>query len=370
MSWRHWFATHLGPGALCGITLQDWLKLLIQNRFRVDLPYLFRAGFITTASVQNSLCKLWEDWRYSRAIAATEPEPPLFVLGIWRSGTTHLHNLLARDSRLAFPDFFDVFYPHTFLCTRWFNSRVLAAFLPDRRPQDNVRMAVGEPQEDEFALNILTQMSWALLWTFPRNAIRYERYLTFHDAAPEEIARWQEALRGLVKKLTYRYRKPLVLKSPAHTGRIRLLLDVFPEARFVHIHRHPYDVFQSSLHSARTALPYWTLQRSDHTGLAQRTLDQYAEIYDAYFEDRGLIPPNRLHEISYASLVSQPLDTLRSAYEALGLPDFSIAEPVIREYLDSIRDYERNRFAEMDPEWKAALARRCPRCFDQWGYSA
>jgi hypothetical protein len=369
MSWQETFATRVGPGALCGLTLGDWLRLLAQNRFAIPPPYWLRAATITLGSLQNSLFRGWERWRYEAAIQAAVPEPPLFVLGVWRSGTTHLHNLLARDKRFAYPDFFEVFYPHTFLSTGWFNRGVLARFLPERRPQDNVRMAISEPQEDEFALNCLTQMSWVLLWTFPRRPELYERFLTFKGASPEERREWQAALVWFVKKLTYHHgSRPLVLKSPAHTGRIKLLLEAFPDARFVHIHRNPYDVFQSSLHSARTAIPWWTLQRPDYSGVEATTLAQYADIYDAYFEERSLIPAGRLHDIGYESLVADPLDTLRKAYDALDLPDFSVAEATIRDYLSTIRGYERNKFTPIEPCWKEAIAQRWRRCFEEWRY--
>jgi len=369
MSWQEKFAMHIGPGALCGLTLGDWLRLLWDNRFAVDPPYWLRAAAVTGGSLQNSLFRLWERWRYESAIRATKPEPPLFVLGIWRSGTTHLHNLLACDARLAHPDFFEVFYPHTFLSTGWFNRAVLAKFLPERRPQDNVRMRLDDPQEDEFALNCLTQMSFVLLWTFPRRAEHYERFLTFRRASPSEIARWQAALKWFVQKLTYRHGRPLVLKSPAHTGRVKLLLEAFPEARFVHIHRNPYDVFQSALNSAIKVAPWWTLQRPNHQGLEERTLAQYAEIYDAYFDERDLIPSGRFHELSYESLVADPIGQLRATYAALNLPDFAVAQPAIQEYLASIRDYQTNRFCQVEPPWKEAVARRWRRCFDEWGYA-
>ncbi|MCI0359248.1 MAG: sulfotransferase [Planctomycetaceae bacterium] len=369
MSWQETFATRFGPGALCGLRLGDWLRLLWANRFSVDPAYWPRAAMVTAASLQNSAFAVWEHWRYDAAIRATTPQPPLFILGIWRSGTTHLHNLLARDRRFAYPDFFEVFYPHTFLSTGWLNRRILAKFLPQRRPQDNVRMAIGEPQEDEFALNCLTQMSWVLLWTFPRGAEHYERFLTLRQASPEEVARWQSALKWFVQKLTYCHRRPLVLKSPAHTGQIKLLLEAFPDARFIHIHRNPYNVFQSSLHSARTAIPWWTLQRPDHAGLEERTLDQYEEIYDSYFDERRLIPAGRLHELQYEALVADPVGQLRATYEALQLPDFAVAEPAIGEYLASIRGYETNRFGRIEPPWKEAVARRWRQCFDEWGYA-
>jgi hypothetical protein len=369
MSWRETFATHIGPGALCGITLGDWLRLLNDNRFAVDPPHWMRAAMVTGASLQNSLFRWWEHWRYDAAIRAVQPEPPLFVLGIWRSGTTHLHNLLARDRRLAYPNFFEVFYPHTFLSTAWLNRGLLARFLPERRPHDNVRMGIDEPQEDEFALNCLTQMSFVLMWTFPRRAAHYERFLTFRSASQSEIVRWQQALKWFVQKLTYHHGRPLVLKSPAHTGRIKLLLEAFPDAKFVHIRRNPYHVFQSSLHSAIKVIPWWTLQQPDHTRLEERTLRQYEEIYQAYFEERSLIPAGRLHEIRFENLEADPLGQLQQLYRALDLGDFAVAEPAIRSYLASIAGYEKNRFREIESPWKAEVARRWRRCFDEWGYA-
>jgi hypothetical protein len=369
MSWRELFATHIGPGALCGITLGDWLRLLAENRFQVDPPYWPRAALVTAASFQNSFFARWEHWRYDSAIRAARPERPLFVLGIWRSGTTHLHNLLARDTRFAYPDFFEVFYPHTFVSTGWFNRALLARFLPERRPQDNVRMAITEPQEDEFALNCLTQLSWVLHWTLPRRAEHYERYMTFRTCTPSEIIRWQKALKWFAQKLTWHHGKPLVLKSPAHTGRVKLLLEVFPDARFVHIFRNPYDVFLSSVHSAKTAIPWWALQRPNFATIEEATLRQYEEIYQAYFEQRDLIPAGHLHEIRYESLEAEPLAELRKMYDALQLGDFAAAEPALRQYLASIAGYQKNRFAAMDPYWKEQVACRWRRSFDEWGYA-
>src|SRR5947199_127509 len=187
MSWRETIVAKIGPGALCGITLGDWLRLLAENRFAVDPPYWLRAGAITWGAVQNSVFRRWEQWRYEEAIRATETLPPIFILGIWRSGTTHLHNLLARDSRLATPSYYEALYPHTFLTTAWFNAPLLDRIIPRRRPMDNVAIGMGEPHEDEFALNCLTQMSFFISWAFPRRAAYYDRFLTLRDCSHEEI---------------------------------------------------------------------------------------------------------------------------------------------------------------------------------------
>src|SRR4029453_16001145 len=72
MSWKEAFATHVGPGALCGLTLRDWLRLLWDSRFSVDLAYWPRAAMVTAGSLQNSAFALWEKWRYDAEIRATE----------------------------------------------------------------------------------------------------------------------------------------------------------------------------------------------------------------------------------------------------------------------------------------------------------
>jgi len=369
MAWRETFAKRVGPAGLCGITLGQWLRLLHDNRFAVDFPYWLRASTITWGACQNSVYRWWENWRYDQPVRASEPLAPLFVLGIWRSGTTHLHNLLARDARFAFPNNYQVLYPHTFLTTEAFTAPFLSRIIPLRRPQDNVKIALDEPQEDEFALTALTLQSVVMSWTFPRRASHYDRFLTLRDCTAEEIGRWKDALGWFVQKVTYKYGRPLVLKSPPHTGRIRLLLELFPDAKFVHIHRNPYDVFLSSVYAFAKIAPWWTLQRPDLAGLEERILRQYEEIYDVYFDERGLIPAGRSHDLRYESLETDPLGELRTLYATLDLPDFAAAEPAIRAYLDTIANYEKNRFTDVPPRFKAEVARRWRRSFDEWGYA-
>jgi hypothetical protein len=368
MSWRKSFTTHLGPGALCGFTLGDWLRFLAENRFAVDPPYWPRACLITAGCIQNSFYRFWERLLYERAIQGAQPQPPLFILGIWRSGTTHLHNLLARDPRFATPRTYEVLFPHTFLTTMRVNAPFLDWMIPGERPQDNVKMTMHEPQEDEFALNALTQLSPLLAWTFPRREAYYSRFISLRDCTREEIARWQDALRWIVKKLTYKYARPLVLKSPCHTARIKLLLEVFPDARFVHIHRNPYDVFLSTQHLRKTAAPVSTLQRLDFRGAEERSLEQYEDAFRAYFEQRSLIPSGRIYDLGYEDLEADPIGQMRRLYEGLDLGDFAAVEPALQAYLTSIAGYRKNRFPEVDPFWKEQIARRWRRCFDEWGY--
>jgi omega-hydroxy-beta-dihydromenaquinone-9 sulfotransferase len=369
MSHSDAFLIRVGPGILSGITLGRWLKVLRENRFSVDLPYWGRAATITSGSIQNSLCAWWESRLYGELARGAKVDAPLFIIGTWRSGTTYLHNLFAQDDRFAYANNYQVSFPLTFLTMEKSHSKFIGRFMPKRRPQDNVMMGVREPQEDEFAFCSMTGRSVAMGWAFPRRTRdQYNRYLTFRDASSAEVAEWKAALTELVQKLSFKYGKPLVLKSPAHTCRIKLLLELFPNARFVHIHRNPYRVFQSTIHLMRAISPWITLQRPDFDDLEARTIEQYKEVYDAFFLERDLIPIGQYHEVGFEDLEADPIGEMRRIYEGLSLADFGHAEVVLKRYILSLEGYKKNVFPELRVELREQIAREWRPCFDAWGY--
>ncbi len=369
MAWREALLTRIGPGGFAGITTGRWFRVLRDIRFQVDFPYWGRTATITSYCIPNYFLSWMERLIYTRRVRSAKVEPPLFILGIWRSGTTHLHNLLAQDSRLAYPNTYQVYYPRSFLLTEKFYRRLLDFFLPATRPQDNMAITMGHPQEDEFAICCLTGLSPMMGWVAPRMAEFYDRYLTLREATPAERETWKSALFGFVQKLSFKYGKPLVLKSPAHTCRIKLLLELFPDARFVHIHRNPYEVYQSTVHTIRAVIPWWTLQRPNFSDLEERTIRQYRQVYDAFFEERGLITKGHFHELSYEALEKDPIGQLRVLYEALGLPDFEIAAPALRKYVECQTNYKKNAFQELSPGIRGRLASEWRRSFEEWGYA-
>lgn len=361
----------VGHNYLAGITAGDWWRLLRANRFDVDAPYWHRALVVTALSLVNSVHR-WRERRWDAAIAATPlAGPPLFVLGHWRSGTTHLHNLFAQDrDRFAYANTYQVINPHTFLGTEDVNSRLFAGLVPKTRPMDNMALSFQTPQEDEFAPCLMTGLSPYMGVTFPRRDAAYERYLTFRDASAAEIAAWKAAFLWFVRKLTFKYGRAIVLKSPTHTARVRLLLELFPDARFVHVHRHPYEVFQSFRHYYDTAMWYTYLQRPALDAIDARILARYTEMHDAFFADRPLVPEGRFHELRYEDLDCDPIGQMRTAYDRLGLDGFDRAAPRLTAYLATLRDYEKNAFAPLSPADRARVARAWQRSFDVWGYRA
>ena len=174
---------------------------------------------------------------------------------------------------------------------------------------------------------------------------------------------------SLVGKLSWKYGRALVLKSPPHTCRIRLLLEMFPDARFVHIHRNPYVVFQSMMHLRRSASPYFNLQRPDWSGLERQVIRCYRKMYDVFFEERDLIPDGHFHEVAFEELEKDPLGQLALIYDRLNLPAFDEAEPALRACLDSLRCYRKNEYPDPPSAQCKEIALAWQRCFEEWGYS-
>ena len=204
---------------------------------------------------------------------------------------------------------------------------------------------------------------------FPRRAKHYDQFLTFQNAPSIAVEQWKSSLQMLLKKITLKCGKPLIVKSPAHTGRIKFLLDMFPDARFVHIHRDPCVVFQSTVHTHAAGLPFARLQDTSRLDWTERIIRQYKEVYDAFFEQRALIPDGRFHEMSFEELEKDPVGEMRKLYVSLGLPEFETVEPTLRTYLDSLSNYRKNVFPQLTPDVRRHITSQWERCFEEWGYS-
>jgi omega-hydroxy-beta-dihydromenaquinone-9 sulfotransferase len=368
VQWRESFLRVFGPGFLGGMLLSDWLKLLGKMRFAVSPSCWPRAMSMTSQCFQNSLFAMRDRKSLGKSLEEFEIPPPLFIIGHWRSGTTHLHNLLALDGRFAYPNNYQALFPHSFLTAESMHSKAVEFFLPKRRPMDNIEWSMQSAQEDEFALCIMTFLSPYMGWITPPHKDRYEKYLTFREASAEEMATWKSALTSYLKKLTWKHRRPLILKSPPHTARIKLLLQLFPRAKFLHIHRDPYTVFASTKKMLLGNRTMHCLQSGGWEDIDEYVLRMYRLMHDAFFEEKSLIPEGQYHEIAFAALEQDPLGELHRAYQSLQLPDFEMARPEIAKYLTSIAGYEKNNYAQLPDLLREQIDARWRPSFDAWGY--
>lgn len=354
---------------LAGVALGDWLAILRENRFQVSPAYWPRAAFTTLMAPINSLEARRERRRHGAHLERVEVARPVFVLGHYRSGTTHLHNLLCVDERFTYTNNLRATYPRSFLTTEATKRRLGAVLTVQRRPQDDVRLDLEVPGEDELALCADCRLSTHMVWHFPRRAEAYERFLTLREASDQEREAWKASLVRFCRKLTLLSGgRTIVLKSPCHTAKVPLILEAFPDARFVHIHRDPYTIYASTLKMERTVPPLFAYQRRDPDSIPELVLRRYRQMYDAYLSDRERVPQGQLHELAFAQLEEDPVRALSAVYRALDLPTFETVRPALEAYVDAVRSYRKNRYPQPAPELRARIAERWAPCFQAWGY--
>jgi LPS sulfotransferase NodH len=360
--WKTFFTS------LCGVTFGDWCTILRENRFAVDWPYWPQAALLTAGCGLNSVFLRKERRAFGAALERVRVHPPLFILGHWRSGTTLLHNLLALDEQFAYPNLYQVFFPHTFLGTEQYRADQISGLIPSTRLIDQMAQGLRTPNEDEFATCVLSLRSPYMLWSFPRSTALYERYLTLRDVSEADRARWTSAFVLLLKKLTLRNDRPMLLKSPPHTGRIRLLLELFPAARFIHLRREPYTVFQSTRHLNAVLTRSLQFQRPDPADVDAAVIRRYRLLYDAYFEDQPLIPEGQFHEIAFEELERDPVGAVECTYDALGLDGYESLHPRLEDYVATLTDYRKNAYPELAPALRRRIGDEWRRSFEEWGY--
>jgi omega-hydroxy-beta-dihydromenaquinone-9 sulfotransferase len=233
---------------------------------------------------------------------------------------------------------------------------------------DNMAVGAKAPHEDEFALAALSTVSPYLQALFPRTGDNGLAVLDPLRLDPEDLDRWKGAMRNFIQKLTFSRGKRVVLKSPPHLGRVRVLLELFPEAKFIHINRNPYEVYLSTKHMWQTGFSLSHLQKPQPQKLEEVILTWYTELYALFARDRDLIPPGSLCEIKFEELVSKPLEVLQEIYETLGFPGFEEFRARVTPYLEAQKSYKRNRYV-LDDKTKESIRQRWGPTCAHYGYT-
>jgi hypothetical protein len=351
-----------------GCSFGIWMKLLA-SRPPIHWTRLHKVASVTALSLANSFSNLCESGIYGRKIARqTIDHPPVFILGHWRSGTTLLHNLMTLDPQFTFPNLYQVMFPANFLLTERVVTSLASSLIPKTRPMDNVETGFHMPQEDEVALLLLSLMSPYLMLAYPHEPARYLKYFELNDLSPAERQRWKDLFLYFLKKVTIRNNKPIVVKSPTHTYRIPVLLEMFPDAKFVYIYREPYAVYNSSIHLRRTLFAENALTKIVMDEKMQDdTLSLYTRCFETYEKTRGLIPKGNLHEIRFEDLEADPLGEMHRIYQGLNLTGWENLEPSIQKKLPELTRYRKNSF-DMDETLMRKVYNRWKPAFERYGY--
>ncbi len=296
----------------------------ISKQFPIDKNYQNRWKKTTLISwILGWLAKV--DRRRSAKLLATLEinEPPIFIIGHWRSGTTYLHNLMCLDKKAAFPTTYQSVFPNNLFAFQPVIKFLMNLFLPSKRPGDGLPLLVDQPQEDEFAIGNEIDYSFYYWLFFPKQAA-YFRDLHFLSTQKRETheQQWKENyIRFIKRSLLNTKGSVYVSKNPPNTARIPWLLDLFPDAKFIFLHRDPYDVYASTCKFFKIVIKSLQLQHYSDDEFKEHILESYRLLHEAYFQDVKKIPKENLIEIPYQQLVDNPLSIMQKISEQFGFPD-------------------------------------------------
>jgi hypothetical protein len=352
-----------------GCDLFAWLRLLLRNRFAVSPRFFHIPLVVTNVSIGHTVVRyLQESWYGSKLDQVAIQQPPVFIVGHWRTGTTLLHEMLILDPRHTFPSTYHCLEPNHFLLTEGLVKRFFNWMLPSRRPMDSMKAGWDRPQEDEFALCMMGQPSPYLTIAFPNHPPQDQDALDPQQLPPRARAAWKKAFVGFLRRLTFRDPRRLILKSPTHSCRIPTLLELFPDARFVHIVRDPYIVFPSTVNLWRTLYDTHGLQTPTYRGLEDHVFDTFVYLYDRLEGGKKQVPPGRFHELRYEDLIARPRDEMQKLYEVLDLGDFEVVQPHLERFWQEQSGYQTNRYPTLSDEVRAEITRRWGAVIDRYGY--
>ena len=344
---------------------------VLKNENRIDRIYRPRARRISFYSRLFAPLSRLQTLLYRDVIhrISFDDHPPVFILGHWRSGTTHLHYMMARDPQFGYLNNYLALMIHVALLSRSKIMTLVSRFFPKRRPQDNVRFSLEEPAEEEQPLSTMTSCSSIHGFFFPRNPDYLRKYHLFQDIPLEEKKEWQEKYLYLLKTIAFYNNAPrLVLKNPHNTGRVKELLELFPDAKFILLHRDPYTVYASTYHLYKRMVSTQFLQFLSLKEIRPMIIRNFRQIMEKYHREKEWIPPGNLVEIGFDDLERRPMETLEFIYSALGISGFENVAGPVGAYLDSVQKYRKNKFQILPKSIRQQINKEWDFYFKSFGY--
>ena len=343
---------------LVGCTLPNFYKAI--NAGRVEAKYAHKVALTGLICGLASPFHLWDKMHNSNIRPANEN--PVFIIGHWRSGTTYLHNLLCQDPGAGYITTYQSLFPNN-LHSKWLFRSFVKWKIPAKRPGDNVELGVDLPQEDEFALENLAAPSFYHFFFFPEDfRLLFKQNVLFCDKNGHEIERWKSFYKQLIDKGAANTNgRHMVLKNPANTGRTDKILEMYPQARFIHIYRNPVMVYLSAKKFFLALFPTLQLQQVSRDQIIDLIFELYSLLMKTYIDKKDSIPESQLFELAFESFEKEPLRYVKDLYEHLEIDNWEQAEPRFKKYLSGLKDYQKNQYRISRWELDRILA--------EWGFA-
>jgi hypothetical protein len=347
-----------------------WRELKHENK--IEGIYKRKAAYISWMVFYAMPPLIWlQKVFFGKRIKAEDlsKKQPIFILGHWRSGTTHLHYLFHKDPQFGTLSNYQSFLFNISILSKSWLKILLSPLMPETRPQDNVKVDPDLPAEEEQPLSVMSTKTGFHTWSLPSNKSYFDKYNTFKGVSEAEKKAWQEDYQTVLKNISYfNDGKRLVLKNPHNTSRVKELLELYPESKFIFIHRNPYDVFVSTRHLMFRAVRVQFLEFVSHEAIEDMIFYFFTHTMKKYIAERDLIPKANLLEVSFDQMEADSGGQIERMYKELNLPGYAAAKPNFDEYLVSVKNYKKNKFRNIRPATKERINKEWKFAFDEWGY--
>lgn len=326
-------------------------RVLGRNKISWNPRTLTRVLFLLQSSLWSEIFAVVENLYFGKHIKNLPcPQDPVFIIGHWRTGTTLLFKLMSLDEQFTAPTLFQVAEPDSMLTSHSYYKPIMKALVNDTRPMDNVRMGMDEPQEDEYAIYRLTGDSPLERLVFPR----HETYFLQEWAQKMTAFSTEEAFEAQIKnfftKLRFHKQGTILSKNPFHSFRLLTLLRIFPGARVIQIHRHPFNVVPSTINM-------WDILQKENAlnnDLHKHDVQEICRVMNILNEKitAGIkaLPERNYAEIMFEDLEKDPVTVIRQLYSALGLDFSEQLERKIVEYMTRNLNFKKNSFTLSENE--------------------
>lgn len=288
-------------------------------------------------------------------------ERPIIICGLPRTGTTHLHNLLAADPALRHLPYWeslepvpapgeeDTPGPRGDRCAA--GLELINSSMPEfKRMHD---MTVEHAHEEiQLLANDISGMLWETMYYVPSFAAHYKA----HDQAPS----YAHVKRSLQAMQWLRGGTRWVLKSPQHLEQFPTLAATFPDATFIVTHRDPVEVTLSMMtmicYSMRMAVT-----QPDVAKVTRYWLGRIDDLLAGCIRDRDVLPTGQSIDVRFDDFMADERATLADIYR---LADQPFGDDVRAAMSDFLTEHPRGRYGgviydpadlQLDP---AALAER------------
>jgi hypothetical protein len=280
-----------------------------------------------------------QHWRTAHPeIAEERVEAPVVIIGMARTGTTILHNLLTKDRRNRVPMTWEADHPAPPPReeTRDDDPRIAEVDLRldrvDRLIPDFKKMHPMGALHPQECVRLLSTEFASMIYELSFRVPSYRQWL-------HQDANLREAYRGhrrFLQHLQWRHPGRWMLKSPCHLWHLDALMHEYPDAVLVQTHRDPLSIL-SSLTSLATTLRAMCGRSVSPLEIAEEWAELNAQAFDKSVDAResGLVDPSRVIDIQFRDLVRDPLGTVKRVYDLAGMEMSDEAAAAIQGHWDA-----------------------------------